>query len=411
MSNADVRPVQLVVAGSFLLSTALALLLLLRSSDLYWAPTVGACVAAALGLRALAPLLQRRGLPIHWLVLVALLNLCLVVPELALRAGKFQFESGVQFGYPRPSHFVRYAPDAELFWRLRTPAPGVNSLGFPGDEFTMAKPAGVFRVLFLGDSVTYQGYPALVEGLLERAYPDRAFESIPLAVPGYSSHQGRVLAEKYGRELEPDAVVVYFGWNDHWLAYGSTDAEKRIEVPTGWREQLARAHRTFRILQATQWLAGQMTGTREERLAEPRVPPGRYRENLEAIRDVFAARDVPVIFITAPTSFYRLGVPDYLVDSGFLTDKNSGLRLHAAYNRIVREHLRGEDSVVLDLDEELSHRSPENLRALFLDDGIHLTPVGSSGVAERVVAVLRPYVQGVSPRADAVYQGERGSSR
>ncbi len=77
------------------------------------------------------------------------------------------------------------------------------------------KPPGRARVLFLGDSCTQQGYPRLVELYLTIADEDRSFEAVTLAVAGYSPYQGRVLAETYGVQMQPDFVVVYFGWNDH----------------------------------------------------------------------------------------------------------------------------------------------------------------------------------------------------
>ena len=392
MSPREVRPVALAVTGSLLLSAVLAGGVLWRTTDPFWGLLALAFVASAVGLGAGASLLHRRGLPVQWLLLVAVINLCVVAPELGLRSANFQHEAGIQFGYPRPSQFVRFEADPELFWKLRYPQPGVNSLGFPGDEFEIDKRRGVFRVLFLGDSVTYQGYPELVEQLLEAAYPSHHFEAISLAVAGYSSHQGRVLAEKYGRALDPDAVVVFFGWNDHWLAYGATDAEKKNTVPTAADALQQLAYARSRLLQATQWLRAQLLGIREIPLRETRVGLAQYRENLTAIRAVFAANDVPVIFITAPTALYRLGVPRYLVERGFLPDEASAARLHASYNQAVRDDFDRDGSQVLDLETELSGVSDEELRTLFKADTIHLTGAGLRAVAERVFETLRTYV-------------------
>ncbi len=68
-----------------------------------------------------------------------------------------------------------------------------------------------------------------------------------LALSGYSSHQGRVLAELYGETLEPDLAVIYFGWNDHWRAYQTIDSQKVVtETRSVWASGFAAA-RGFRL--------------------------------------------------------------------------------------------------------------------------------------------------------------------
>src|SRR5262249_7730440 len=143
--------------------------------------------------------------------------------------------SGIQFGYPRPEQFARLVPDAELFWRRPTGAPGINTFGFPGREIAIPKPSNTHRIIFLGDSCTAQGYPQVVEALLNHAHgsPARQFECINMSMVGYSSHQGRVLAGRYGAMFQPDAVIVCYGWNDHWRAYGAPDSRKVVAVPHG----------------------------------------------------------------------------------------------------------------------------------------------------------------------------------
>ncbi len=74
-----------------------------------------------------------------------------------------------------------------------------------------------------------------------------------------------------------------------------------------------------------------------EPLEQVRVPADQYRNNLAGIYDVLNAAGIPVVFLTAPTSHYRDGVPDYLVDQDFARDRDSVKRLHRQYNDIVRQ--------------------------------------------------------------------------
>ena len=319
----------------------------------------------------------------------------MLTPELLLRQVHFRHEPGIQFGFPRPAHFEILAPDEELFWKLSPGRPNVNSLGFRGGEIARPKPPAVYRVLFLGDSVPYQGYPALVETFLNGWGIARRFESVNLGVPGYSSHQGRVLVARYGEMLEPDLVVISYGWNDHWQAYGAVDSRKKITVGR------SAAARTLGVLESrsrlVQWLRSvqaRWLGT-DRRLATVRVPRDEYESNLVHMGKFFAARRVPVIFLTAPTAHYALGVPDYLVTQGFAPDKERVMALHRGYNQVVRDVAVAHGWLVLDLERESAALG--NPAELFGGDGIHLTRAGAARVAWRMANFIAGHWSRLAP--------------
>jgi lysophospholipase L1-like esterase len=321
---------------------------------------------------------------VGWMLSLATLNVVVVVPELALRFVGFRGEAGIQFGYPRPQEFLAFDADPRLFWKLRSSNPNVNSLGFPGHEVAVPKPKGTYRILFLGDSCTQQGYPDIVQALLNDGSEGKArrIESVTLAVSGYSSHQGRVLAELYGERLEPDVAVVYFGWNDHWQAYQAVDSERPApNPPSPWAKRLEFLQRS-RLVQGVVSMTATVRGANNP-IGEVRVPRAQYYENLLSIQRTFEKRNVPIVFISAPTSHYRLGVPDYLVERNFVRDKSSSVAMHRSYNQVVREIAAGaHGSYLLDLEREFESR--EDLDAVFLRDGIHFTPAGLALVAKRV---------------------------
>ena len=350
---------------------------------------LGFAIAGYFGIHALA----RRGRDVGVFISLAVLNLALATPELALRAADVTYEMGIQFGYPRPSQFLELVPDKDLFWKLPPNSssvnsmPPVNSLGFYGKEFPVSKPPGVYRLMFLGDSVPAQGYPQTVETLLNWLHPGgMRFESLNLAVGGYSSYQGRILADKYGKTLQPDLVLVSYGWNDHWHAYGQIDSRKTINIDhSRIRRTLNLIYRHSRILQ---WLlhAELLLRGGEHPIAEVRVPLDEYRYNLTYIGDFFAAINVPVIFIAPPTSYYVLGVPDYYIERGFAASKAKAIELHKAYNQAVREIAASRQWLVLDLEQEIGSLS--NLSDIFLTDGIHLTPDGRALFAQRITEFI-----------------------
>lgn len=98
----------------------------------------------------------------------------------------------------------------------------INSLGLRGPEISITPPAGVKRVLFLGDSFT-EGYTVeyehLFTTLLERKMNEMCPDSIQVinaGTGGYSTDQELLYFENYGRLFQPDVVVLMFCTNDVW---------------------------------------------------------------------------------------------------------------------------------------------------------------------------------------------------
>ena len=95
----------------------------------------------------------------------------------------------------------------------------INSLGFRGKEFPVAKPDGVYRIAFLGDSVLFGGeteqdvVTARVQRILNERFGCR-FHVINASVPGYKLPTVRRLYKHRVRQLDPDMVVICQVVND-----------------------------------------------------------------------------------------------------------------------------------------------------------------------------------------------------
>jgi len=351
----------------------------LRPVDGSWllaASLVGLWVAAHLTARRVG----ERGS--RWLVALCAFSLALW-PELALRSAGFRFERAgtILLGFFRPAGSLEAKRDPALFWILPTDVEGVNSHGFIGPEFRIPKPEGVFRILFFGDSCTQQGFPRLVEDRLNASGEGTgAVEAVNLGVAGYSSYQGREVARIWAEPLEPNVGVVYFGWNDHWQAYGKTDAQRGTRL----NFLATRLLLTVRTLQFLAWV----TGPRQPvPLGSPRVDLEEYRENLEAIGEAVERAGGRVLLLTAPSAHRRLGVPHDLVSQGFAANEAELLVLHQRYNDVVRGLAKQRGWALLDLESEV--QKLEQFSEIFMGDGIHFTPAGLAWIASRISSEIR----------------------
>jgi len=124
--------------------------------------------------------------------------------------------------------YTKFRPSRRLIWELTPGWSGregygtvtVNSLGLREREIPMGKPAGTFRVLCLGDSVTFghwveaaEAYPRRLEEHLQ-ARSTNQIQVINAGVPGYSTFQELTWLEEEGWAYEPDLILLGFVLND-----------------------------------------------------------------------------------------------------------------------------------------------------------------------------------------------------
>lgn len=99
-----------------------------------------------------------------------------------------------------------------------------SSAGFRDKEYPLEKPPGVVRIVGLGDSVMFgwgvgdgEDYLSLLEWRLGEAKPDRRYEVINTAVPGYNGVMEVETLKQRGLAYRPDLVIVGFCGNDMGL--------------------------------------------------------------------------------------------------------------------------------------------------------------------------------------------------
>ena len=243
--------------------------------------------------------------------------------------------------------------DALLLWRLKPNLDHVvwdytllstNQQGFRADYSIGPKPKGMFRVVCLGDSVTFGyrvpvvwperptqynaewvPYPMLVEKHLRNANPQRQIEVITMAVPGYTTHQGLAWLKRDIDWLEPDLVVASFGWNDASLS----DAPDRTTIRTNWYAVGIRwlIDHSQAFAHATRWLRSRNTQPVGNKLTPvPRVSQDEYVNNFKSIVELCKLHNATLIVMGAPYRDSTTNPSEAKLMTGYRTSLSASMK-------------------------------------------------------------------------------------
>jgi lysophospholipase L1-like esterase len=327
---------------------------------------------------------------------------------------------------------IRYVPRAT--WRFRHPEYqveyAINSEGFRDAKVHPArKPAGVTRVLLLGDSFTFgqavnyeDAWPVLAERALEREFPGRV-DLVKAGVQGMDTRSELILLRRLARRLDVDAVVVGFLVNDVYtnlpLERGMLEADSDTSAAWGdirrtvFRE--ADAEPTFHLLTYARRLVTSFDAAYVNLyLAAPargdflRVPlPGLPRRQLrvtEGLLEQTAAYcdslGLPLVVLSIPQQFQvlysRSGRQDPTVDVHF-------------YDRYLGALAERRGFAWIGTLDAFVRADTGDVELFFRLDG-HLTPAGNSIVAERFLEAVVPSILQRRPPGGAVQSaGARGT--
>ena len=292
----------------------------------------------------------------------------------------------------------------------------VNPLGFRGKSMqTAKKPAGVFRIFFVGASTTENEYlpeektfAGLVQTRLDEAlHGARNVEVANCGIAGFGIARSLSLIEHRILHLEPDLIVLLDGENDFMTSLderfdptnGHLDAEQ-----ANLREFIGRKSRLFAVLDAattTKETDGRRGFNRRRAMARARpyfVPEGvkldhflpGYEQYLRWIALVCKDAHVPVVFLTQPTLWKEKNSPDEVATmwmSCFPIGKTHlppdvCAKLMATFNEGVKETAAKSGALVVDtaaaVPKDLIH---------FVDDA-HLTAEGNARIADAILATI-----------------------
>lgn len=119
-----------------------------------------------------------------------------------------------------PTRHVVFTPNYTGYF-LNLPL-RINNLGFRDDkDYEIEKSDKVFRIMVLGDSVTFgtdarfnETWPYLFQKRLEEWDPDTIWQVWNMGTPGYNTYQELTVLEETGPSYKPDLVIIGYFEND-----------------------------------------------------------------------------------------------------------------------------------------------------------------------------------------------------
>ncbi|MFH1685976.1 MAG: SGNH/GDSL hydrolase family protein [bacterium] len=283
--------------------------------------------------------------------------------------------------------------DRDLFWRLR-PSQTITSQFFEGKTYTIN--ASGFRgpeiqvdddherIMLLGNSCLFGwgvGWEESTAGQLQRQL-GKDYEVVNAAVPGYSSLQGLRSLERVASGLNPDVIVVMFGWNDQWAAANQTsdiDQDLGSELLIDLQNSLGRLQ-IYRLLKKLllSHVEPPLDSLFDRAAPVYRVDLVSYRQTLTDIIKMARAMGARVFLVTEPQ-------PSHLA-YGAAVVNHPAVRNHQRYNVVVREVAQKLGVVLIDAAAAFDTRSD-----LYDDprrDFIHFNAGGHQLLADLIAAEL-----------------------
>ena len=304
----------------------------------------------------------------------------LLIPiEFGLRLFDFEFALApprVEFGWPDPTAMEQFLADPDLLW-VHPEYP---------DRVAAARGRNPSMV-FMGDSCTQYGrYDIRLRSMARARNPGSRFPIVNLGVAGWSSWSGLQQLQRDVLAIQPKAITIFYGWNDHWKNFGieDKDAARFLNRDPGNASRLPAL--SFFLDLRTARLADKALFASRRLFADSsreRVSLTDFRANLRQMVRIARDNDIIPILLTAPTSIRPGQEPDFLLDR-WLTNLEDLVPLHRRYVQAVRDVASAENAPLVDLHQAFDQLPQPDLGQFFTSDGVHMTPRGDRKIAELI---------------------------
>lgn len=280
----------------------------------------------------------------------------------------------VTFWKFKPSSKISMSPNFRMlteFYSLYT----INSQGFRGKDFRKEKEKDTYRIIALGDSITFglcvpeeKTYYKVLENLLNERLSPLKVEVISLGVPGYSSYQGLQMLQHEALLYSPDMATLYFGGNNEFAKSKYTDREYAQAIRGSLLDRWSKKIRTLGLLKSISLKLKNWTADEERngRKTTFRVPPLNFLGDLAQMKRFLDKSGIESISVVPPHSSKNLERQPY----------------GEQYGEIAR--FLGNYVCVADVDSQFKQRGAD---ALFTEDDVHPNEAGHRVIAEALYEV------------------------
>ncbi len=269
-----------------------------------------------------------------------------------------------------------YLKDRELFWKWDSSQAEFNSVGFWDKELRLKKEEGTFRIICMGDSITFgwpvereKTYPKQLEILLNQNFSNK-IDVFNAGVPGYSSYQVLKWFKRDIVNYNPDCVILYFGVNDSGLSINNKSDKDQPLLPEWvvFSVNYLKKFESFNICQKI-FLRFKYPISKNNSKTKCRVSTEEYRKNIVNINKIAKEHGIKTLFLVSPVY--------YTPEDRIVSTK--------------KEYYPPDGIYCLDLYDIFKEKEKEAAE-IFLDDArpdnIHLTGKGQIFLAEKVYEKL-----------------------
>jgi hypothetical protein len=152
-----------------------------------------------------------RKIALRLILLVGSLVFALIAAEFGLRFLSPRLSQGGHQMNFAAGTLASFEPDPEAGYLPKLNSQEYDAFGCLHNQYKLEKPAGVKRILFLGDSVTHRG--RIINGL-RKLYGDKGYEYWNAGVESFNTLQELVLYRRHNAKIKPDQVILTFHNND-----------------------------------------------------------------------------------------------------------------------------------------------------------------------------------------------------
>jgi len=247
----------------------------------------------------------------------------------------------------------------------------VNRFGFRGDEISISKPPGTYRIMILGDSSAFgygvhqdEVFAGVLQKNLREEYPDVNIQVINSSVPGYTTFSTLNFFREKGIKFDPDLIIISHN-NDPDRDW---DEDKNRASPAWLQPVLRILYRSNIYMTARREILNRKYGKTPdlynvipEGKGVHRVSADDFEKNLQGVFDLAKRGGTKVLVISMPR----------------MEDDDSNLLL---YRGIMKDITQKNGGVFLDLLQNWQEPDSEHL---FIDD-MHPNAEGHSRISREI---------------------------